>query len=67
MIYESKDVDLIVKVVKFVKSVVSNSTYTKIIFVDENLKEYFSEVKDLRISLENDLVVKLRSISIQAV
>lgn len=67
MIYESVDIDMIVKVVAFSKSVAYQNAYTKIIFVDQKLREYFSEIKNLKINLEKNMIVKLRSVSVQSV
>ena len=67
MIFHSGDIDMLAKVVDFAKSVSYQNTYTKIVFVDEKKKEYFSEVKNLKISLEKNMIVKLRSVQIKAV
>ena len=50
MIFHSGDIDMLAKVVDFAKSVSYQNTYTKIVFVDEKKKEYFSKEKILKIS-----------------
>lgn len=58
--------DLVVKVGGFFSSYLKNDKYIKIIFIDEHLTQYYCEVKNLKINLEKDQVVKLRSVAVRA-
>lgn len=67
VIYEAKDVDILVKVVDLVTHYFNNHSYTKIYFIDKHERLYLSEIKDMKIKLEKNMSVKLRSVTITAV
>lgn len=67
MIVESKDVDLLVKVGAVYSSYFQQDRYFKMIFIDKNQVQYYSEIKNTKINLEKDQVCKLRSVMVRAV
>ena len=59
-----KDIDLIVRVVRSLRTFVNENVYDRVVFVDANRTLYFSEIKNSGLDFSDSKVVKLRSISI---
>lgn len=59
-----KDIDMIVKVVQDVRSIIDGVVYDKLVFVDKDKRHYFAEIKGLGNDFEVDSVVKLRSVTL---
>ena len=59
-----KDIDMIVKVVQDVRTIIDGVVYDKLVFVDKDKRLYFAEIKGLGNDFEIDSVVKLRSVTL---
>lgn len=60
--YQLKDVDLLVKVLGSSQAIVEGKRYQKLAFGDVDRNFYFSELCGSHISLETDMMAKLRSV-----
>lgn len=59
-----KDIDLLVRVIQSVRTIINENVYDRVVFVDKNRKKYFAEIKNSGLDFNDKKVVKLRSISI---
>ena len=59
-----KDIDLIVRVVRSLRTIVNDSVYDRVVFVDSERRLYFSEIKNTGLDFQDNSVVKLRSVSV---
>lgn len=59
-----KDIDMIVKVVQDVRTMIDGVVYDKLVFVDKDKRLYFAELKGLGNDFEVNSVVKLRSVTL---
>lgn len=59
-----KDIDMIVKVVQDVRTIVDGVVYDKLVFADKNRRMYFAELSGLGNDFELNSVVKLRSVTL---
>ena len=59
-----KDIDLIVRVVRSLRTIVNDNVYDRVVFADAARTLYFSEIKNSGMDFNDSKVVKLRSISI---
>lgn len=59
-----KDIDMIVKVVEDVRTIIDGVVYDKLVFVDKDKRMYFAEIKGLGNDFEVNSVVKLRSVTL---
>lgn len=59
-----RDIDMIVKVVQDVRTIIDGVVYDKLVFVDKNKRLYFAEIKGLGNDFEINSVVKLRSVTL---
>ena len=59
-----KDIDMIVKVVQDVRTIIDGVIYDKLVFTDKERRLYFAEIKGLGNDFEIGSVVKLRSVTL---
>jgi len=59
-----KDIDMIVKVVQDVRTIIDGVIYDKIVFADKDKRLYFAEIKGMGTDFEIGSVVKLRSVTL---
>lgn len=61
-----RDIDMIVKVVQDVRTIMDGVVYNKLVFVDRDKRMYLAEIKGMGSDFEVNSIVKLRSVTLIA-